>query len=273
MAVRYDQEFMNEIRRTVNAYNRKINRLSKLDTNYILPEKFSAESLKALKATATTRGEVRRRLKDLQSFTARGGEKNIRVGKATIPQYQYTNIKRYRRILSNKINKKIKQYQTTYPVTSGKREKFTFAEQGSDEYLTLLAKKEKLLGNLKEQLGNMSEKDIDMFVHKLRVNAREYDLVAWQNNYIDIFQDTALSYGYDTEKLDTIVWALQRLTPEQFDELAFEDRNIKAVLTHYKSLIDIKTAAAFEKDSETVINNLDEIYNNLSGILSKINNE
>ena len=55
--------------------------------------------------------------------------------------------------------------------------------------------------------------------------------------------------------------------------IILEDRNIKAVLTHYKSLIDIKTAEAFEKDSETVINNLDEIYNNLSGILSKINNE
>ena len=40
---------------------------------------------------------------------------------------------------------------------NGKREKFTFAEQGSDEYLTLLAKKEKLLDDLKEQI----KKDVE----------------------------------------------------------------------------------------------------------------
>lgn len=269
MAVRYDKNFMAEINKVVNAYNRKITRLSKLDNDYILPQKFSTEALKALKATATSRTEVRRSLKDLQSFTTRGGEKNIKVGKTTMPKYQYANIKRYRRIAASTLNKKLKKYENVKPVSSGRREKFTFAEQGSDEYLNLLAKKEKLLGTMDYE--NMTQKEIDIYLHKLKVNVREYDLVAWQDNYIDIFQDTALSYGYDPAKLDTIVWALQRLSPEEFDELAFEDRNIKEVLTHYQALLDIQTAEAFEKSSATVIDNLDAIYDNIEGILSKLN--
>lgn len=269
MAVRYDKKFMNEIRRTVNAYNRKINRLSKMDTNYRLPEKFTYIDLEKLKSVATSRSEVRRRLQDLEAFTTRGGEKNIKIGQTIIPKYQYENVKKYHRLASRSINAKLKRYENTKPVSSGKREKLTFAEQGSDDYLNLLAKKEKLLDE--PNIKTMSQEEIDMYIHKLRVSIRDYDLNMWQNNYIDIFQDTALSYGYDLEKLDTIVWALQQVTPEQFDELAFEDRNIKAVLTHYKSLLDIQTAAAFEKSSATVIDNLDEIYENLSGILAKVN--
>ena len=265
MAVRYDKKFMAEINSTINAYNRKINRLSKMDTNYILPTKFTRDALSALKATATSRKEVRRRLKELQRFSFRGGEKNIKVGKATMPKYKYQNIKSYQRLAARKINKKLKKYETTYPTHNGKKEAFTFAEYGEDAYLNLLATKESLLEE--PDIEKMTQKELDMYLHKLRVNIREYDLDLWQKNYIDIFQDTALSYGYDTEKLDTIVWALQQLDPEEFDELAFEDRNIKEVLTHYKALLDIKTAGAFAKSSETVINNLDSIYENLDKIL------
>lgn len=269
MAVRYDKKFNAEIRKVVNAYNAKINRLSKAGTMNYLPKKFSANALKNLKVTAKSRKDVRRRLKDLESFTKRGGEKNIQVGKTNIPKYQYESVKKYRRLVTRNINAKLKKYESTKPVSSGKKEKLTFAEQGSDEYLNVLANKEKLLDE--PDIESMSEKEIDMYIHKLRVSLRDYDLNVWQNNYIDIFQDTALSYGYDPDKLETITWALQQLDPEQFDELAFEDRNIKAVLTHYKSLLDIQTAEAFEKSSDTVIDNLDAIYDNLSGILAKLN--
>ena len=268
MAVRYDKNFMSEINRVVRAYNAKINRLSKLDNDYVLPTKFDKLAMEAMKQTSASRADVRRRLKDLQSFTERGGEKNIRVGTTTMPKYQYTNIKRYQRLATRRINKRIRRYETTRPVNSGRTEKFTFAELGSNDYVNLLAKKERLLTNV--DISNMTSSEREIYLHKLRVNIKDVDLQKWQQNYIDIFEDTALSYGYDTDKLETIVWALKNLDPEQFDEVAFEDRNIKEVLTHYKALLDIQTAEGFEKSSMTVIDNLDAIYDNLSGILSKL---
>lgn len=265
--IRYDKKFMNEINKVVRNYNAKINRLSK--TNKILPQKFTSESLRNLKATSRNRTDIRRALKDLQSFTARGGEKTISIGNNTMPRYQFNNVKRYRRLATYRINQKIKRYETTHPVSNGKTDKFTFSQRGEDEYLTLLAKKEKLLD---VDISSLGKKELDLYLHKLKVNIREYDLDEWQRNYIDIFQDTALSYGYDPYKLETIVMALQSLNPDEFDELAFENRNIKAVLTHYKSLLDIKTAEDLDKNSSTVIDNLDSIYEHLDIIFGKKKN-
>ena len=200
---------MNEIKNVVNAYNRKISRLSKMDAGYDLPTKFTKGSLETLKKTAISRTEVRRRLKDLQAFTERGGEKNIRVGNTTIPKYQYTNVKRYQRLLKYQTTKKLKRYETTKPVAGGKVQPFTFAQQGSEEYLNLRATRERLLEDV--NLEDMTSSEIESYLHKLRVNTKGYDLDIWQKNYIDILQDTALSYGYDDEKLEVIVERLKKL--------------------------------------------------------------
>ena len=91
MAIRYDKKFMNEINRIVKSYNAKITRLSKMDNDYLLPSKFTKDAVATMKATAVSRADIRRRLKDLQSFTERGGEKTIRVGRTSLPKYQYSN--------------------------------------------------------------------------------------------------------------------------------------------------------------------------------------
>ena len=265
MAVRYDEKFNKEISKVIRAYNNKISRLNKIG-GYRLPQKFTTTNLRDLKLTSRTRYEVRKKLKDLSAFTVRGAEKTIEVDNINIPKYQYELIKKYRRIATYRLNQKIKKYETTKPVSNGKKDKRTFAELGEDEYLTVLAKKEKLIDNA--NISEMTPKEIEDYIHKLKANTREYDLDIWQQNYVNIFQDTALSYGYDPDKLDTIVYALQNLSPEQFDKLAFENRNIKAVLTHYESLLDIKSARDMEKNSETVIDNLDSIYEHLDEIFS-----
>lgn len=265
MAVRYDSKFMAEINKVIRSYNRKISRLSRMDTDYVLPQKFSNAALNALKATATSRTEVRRRLKDLQSFTAKGGEKNIRVGKTTIPKYQYTNIKRYQRLLKVQTTRKLREYETRHPIANAKEQPFTFSQYGTQEYLTLKAKR---LNLLEKDLSSLSNKDIEDYLGKLIANTKMRDLTVWQDNYLSILEDTALSYGYDPEKLDVIVSRLKTLTPSEFDDLSFINRNIKAVVYSYKALLDIQTAKDLADVSEDVISNLDSIYENLDDILA-----
>lgn len=264
MAVRYDKNFLAEIKKITSAYNRKISRLSKTTNDYILPEKFGAAALKSLKATATSRTEVRRRLKDLQSFTARGGEKNIQLGNTTIPKYQYTNIKRYQRLLKTQTTKKLKKYETTRPIVNAREEPFTFSQYGSQEYLTLKAKRANLL---EKDLSSLSSKEIESYLNKLIANTKTRDLNVWQGNYLSILEDTGLSYGYDPDKLDVIVSRLKSLSPEQFDDLSFVNKNVQAILYSYKALLDIDTAKDLEDVSEDVISNLDSIYENLDDIL------
>lgn len=264
MAIRYDKKFNNEINKIVRAYNSKINRLSKKDENYILPEKMSAEALKSLKQTSATRSELRRRLKNLESFTTRGGEKKITVKGVTLPRYQHENIKRYQRLLKIQTTKKLKELENRKPVSNAKEEPFTFSQYGSQEYLTLRAKREVLLN---KDLKGLSNKEINKYLDKLIANTKIKNLNVWQDNYISILEDTALSYGYEPDKLEVITSRLRNLGPKEFDDLAFVNRNIQAILYSYKALSDIQTASELSDVGEDVIKNLDSIYDNLDEIL------
>lgn len=266
MAVRYDKKFMAEINRTINAFNRKITRLSKAG-GYTLPKRFTREDLTRIKETSRTRADVRKRLKDLQSFTARGGEKMISIKANKIPRYQYENVKRYRRILAAKTSRKLKRYETTRPISGGKIQPLTFAQTGSREYLTLRAKKDILMGKTWE---TMTPKEITDYLNQLIANTTEKVIDTWQENYVGILEDTALSYGYDTEKLEELVTTLKNLTPEKFEELAFRDKNIQAILYSYQALKDIQSSEELADVSDDVVNNLDSIYENLDDILKTL---
>lgn len=266
MAVRYDKAFMSEINKTISAYNRKIARLSKMDNDYVLPQKFSSEALKAMKATSRTRADVRRRLKDLQSFTARGGEKNITVRGATLPRYQYTNIKRYQRLLRTQTTRQLKEFETRHPIQNAKEQPYTFSQYGSQEYLTVKAKRMTLLD---KDLSKMTKSEITAYLEKLKANTKQKDLDLWKSNYIDILQDTALSYGYEPDKLEYIVDRLANLSPSDFDDLTFINRNIKEVIYYYRALENIETADELRDVGEDVISNLDSIFENLDDILAK----
>lgn len=265
MAVRYDKKFNSEINKIINSYNAKIRRLAKSNQGYDLPSKFTAKDLKVLKNTALSRTEVRRRLKDLTSFTARGGEKSIKVGKTTMPKYKFSNIKRYQRLLKTQINKGLKKYETTHPVVNNEELPYTFSQYGSSEYLTLKAKEMNLLN---KDLGSMTKGELDKYLKKLMINTKEKNLDIWQNNYIAILEDTALSYGYDTDKLEYIVSRLSKLSANDFDDLSFINRNIKEIVYYYKVLEDIQTANELSDVGGDVIRNLDNIYENLDDILA-----
>lgn len=265
MAVRYDKKFMNEIKNVVSAYNRKITRLSKLNNDYLLPNKFDSEALKEMKEKAISRKEVRRRLQDLKSFTARGGEKNIRVGKITIPKYQYTNIKRYQRLLKRKTTIKLKEYENRHPIQNGVEQPYTFSQYGTQEYLTLKAKSGLLLA---KNIEDMSFDERNKYLQHLISNTADKNINIWKENYIAMLEDTALSYGYDPDKLEIIVERLKKIDPHNFDDLTFINRNIKEVVYYYKALENIETMSELSDVGEDVISNLDSIYENLDEILA-----
>lgn len=261
MAVRYDKKFKEEIHRIITAYNRKISRLA--NKGYTLPPKITKYNVVNLRGT--TRKEVRRHLKDLEAFTKRGGEKNITVKGATLPRYLYENIKRYARLLKVQTTRKMKELETRKPIVGTTKQPFTFSQYGSQEYLTLKAKRMTLLD---KDLSKMTPSEISTYLEKLKVNTRQRDLGVWQENYIQILEDSALSYGYDPDKLEVIVERLKKLSPSDFDDLSFINRNIKEIVYYYRALENIETADELKDVGEDVITNLDSIYENLDEILA-----
>lgn len=264
MAIRYDKKFTNEINRIVRKYNSKIYRLSKGGYGYDLPKKIDKEALNALKKSSSTRRELRRKLSDLELFTQRGGEKLVTKSGVTLPKYQHERIKKYQRLLKYQTTRKLNEMRTRKPISNAKEEPFTFSQYGSRDYLTLKAKREVLLN---KNLQGLSQKEINTYIDKLISNTRRKDLNVWQENYISILEDTALSYGYDDDKLEVIVSRLSNLSPRDFDDLAFVNRNINAIIYSYKALSDIQDAKSLRDVGDDVIQNLDSIYDNLDEIL------
>lgn len=257
---------MSEINKTVSAYNRKITRLAKSGGGYKLPRKFTREAMNYLKSTAVSRVDVRRRMKELKAFTTKGGEKNIIVKGVEIPQYQYANIKSYQRLLKVQTSKKLKEYETRNPILNAKEQPMTFAQYGTQEYLTLKAKRELLL---EKDILSMSFKERQDYIGSLRANTRTVDLDLWQRNFLDIFQDTALSYGYDPTKLDIIMTVLKKLDAEQIDDLTFINKNIREIIHGYRKLENIKSAENLENIGKDVRSNLDNILYNLPTVLKE----
>lgn len=261
MAVRYDKKFNNEISRIVAAYNRKITRLSKTEHDYILPQRFTRENIKEMKRIYVSRTDVRRRLKELQRFTAKGGELNVKVNGVNIPKYQYQNIKRYQRLLKSKTDRRLREFETRKPMLNGEIQPFTFAQYGTQEYLTLKAKREKLL---EKDISALTYTERQNYLDSLRANTKTVDLDLWNRNFLDIFEDTALTFGYNKEKLSIIMDLLRKLTPEQIDDLTFINSNIKDVIYGYKKVTDIKSFKDLEKVGSDVRSNMDEILSNIT---------
>ena len=264
MAVRFDKKFLNEINKIIKSYNAKIKRLAKTDSSYVLPRRFGTEEKKDLILSYRSRSEIRRRLKDLKSFIKRGGEKTIAADNTLIPKYQYENIKRYRRLLSYRTTRRMKELETRHPISNGEVDPYTFSQYGSQEYITLKAKRMSLL---EKDLSRLTPSEIESYLNKLQANTKKRDLNVWQENYISILEDTALSYGYEPDKLEVIVERLKKLSPTDFDDLSFINRNVREIIYSYKALENIETASELADVSEDVIRNLDSIYNNLDDIL------
>lgn len=264
MAIRYDKKLNKEIKRIVNNYNAKIRRLEKINSDVILPDKFDIEALKSLKGSVSNRADLRRRLKDLETFTQRGAEKNIVVDGTEIPKYQYRNIKRYQGLVKRRINAKIKFYETKKPTNRGEAETATFAQMGERDYLNALAKRKMLL---EKDISNLSYEEREKFLELLQSNARTRSANIWKTNYLDILTDTGRTYGFDEDKLQTIEQKLSKLTPAQFDKLASSERTIQQILYYYKPIKDLGVDVALDNMSDDAIANFDNLYNNLDEIL------
>lgn len=266
MAIRYSKKTNERIDKLVRNYNAKINRLARSGSDIALPRKLSREAVVALKNSVSNRADLNRRLADLSSFTARGGEKLISVKGTTLPKYQYETITRYKRLLSRRINAKIKFYTEERPKNKGVDEYSTYAQMGDKDYLNAVAKKNLLLN---KKLEDLSGTDIDTYIDLLQRNAKTKSKELWKENYIDILVDTADTYGYDKVKTDQLVRRLNKLTPAQLDKLFTSERTIQQILYYYKPIKDLGIEVAVKDMQDDALVNFDNLYNNLDEILAE----
>lgn len=263
MAIRYDEKIMNEIRRVVRNYNAKIKRLEGR-TDLVLPTRFDRQAMKVLRETTSNRADLRRKLKNLQEFTKRGGEQNITVKGRVIPRYQYKQIRRYRNLISRRLNARELFNKSTRPTYEGKQEKFTLYEQFNEESRNIEAQRKMLLD---VDYLDYSNAELSSYIEKLESNARTVNLSAWQQNYADMLLDSGYVYNIPHAKLHDLREKILKLSPSQFDKLFKTESTIKQILYYYNQINELGVDVAFENMESDVVSIYNSLFENIDDIL------
>lgn len=265
MAIRYDKRLKNRISSVVRSYNAKIRRLSgRADID--IPPLMDRNSVKLLKETTRNRADLNRKLKNLQEFTKRGGEKNIIVQGRVIPQYKYKQAQRYRNLITRRLNAREKFNESTYPTYEGKKEKFTIAQQFDEEVRNIQAQREKLLDV--DYLG-FSSSELSEYITSLESNARTVNLTEWQKNYASILIDTGYVHGLDSRKLHDLKEKLLDLSPSQFDKLFKTESTIKQLVYYYNQINELGVDIPYqdEKQHQEVLSVYESLFSNINTII------
>lgn len=258
---RYDRELSLEIDRTVNRFNAKIKRLERLDKNLELPEPIERTDIVTYKSSKST---IQKRLKEYQKFLERGAEETIETqGGARISRYELEQLKTRQRTSKARLTREIKRLKDKPVKIAGQEQAGTFAQMGDSEYYERVAQRKALekditkldkdaLGRFKKMVGRLSYKSDKDYIFK--------------DNYLDILEKTAYSYGIDKREFDEIKKKLNSLSPQQFAKLFSEDKAIQALLDSYSQMKTITSVSGQESVAsnvddlfELLVNNIDEI--------------
>lgn len=267
MAVRYDRKTNEAINRLVRNYNAKIRRVKATGKDVYIPEKISASDITNLKKSVANRQDLKRRLKDIEYYTARGGEKFTTYQGSKIGQAQKKSLVSYKKLASRRLNQKLKFYETETPTSSGRKEAGTFEYLRTDEYLNTVAKKNALLN---KDISGMTISEINEYIEKLKSNTRTFTAKDWQRSYVqDIFKSVGITYGVDSKQIDDIADKLANVTPAQFDKLTRSEALFKAIQNLYEAVKDkgFRMTEKMEQNAGAIFEKLDE---NVDELITKV---
>lgn len=246
----YTPEMNRELRRAVQNFNKKVKRLeSKGVTSALLPSK---ESVRGLKLAYKNKRDLNRRLKELQSFTAKGevrGNKYNVMGTNELFKYSQKQLDKTvnrRKARQRKLKSSSMKYKTVR----------------DDAILNNDAK----IKFLSKDLESVDVKTLQ----RLNRNAlsREEDAKRrenFYNGYFKMFRIEAGASDYDYEKMKVIEKELRKLTPDQLLELKETDSTV-AIVTDEWVDSEIKYSS---KGAKSMRNKIDAIYEALPEIKGK----
>ena len=240
--IRYDAAYNENIARIVSNYNRKIARLNKTGAR-LLPQKASVRSLKA---EFTNRGDLNRRLRELQRFSRRGSENIVTIDGKDFTQYEVDIFRRRLRSERTRLSKDIaaaQSYQSKYPM------------QHNIYMANLQARRQALSANWMDIIGGKVGQNL---MAEQAKNTAVYD------NYFELLFVDAYQVGFDEDKINYIKEKLLKLKPRQFMRALEDDPNVQMIFEYYHSLT--RTSGGMENNA---IDAFQQLYENIDAIVEK----
>ena len=237
MAIRYDRKLNKEIYQTVYAFNKKIRSLNKNDPNIKIPNLISTKDLKTTDPQnplySYNRRDLKRRLREMRRFLKPGQEQVVVTpAREVFSKWEFNNLQIMRRSAINSIKKQIKSLQENKITYAGRKQKYTYAQMGSSQYMNLLQKLDYLENH---KLIEISGETLSYYRKFLKANTRPRRDKEWKENFLDIILKIGYEYGYNVENIRQ---KLNKLTVDQFIKLFNSERLLKDMTYYYKLLME-----------------------------------
>lgn len=263
MAIRYDKNLNSEITRVVRNFNNKINRLEKLQSDLILPDKITKKSLTE---EYYTRKDLQRKLNELKRFSTRGIEKTVETKAGLkLSEYELINLKKESARIKRNLTREINKMRTTKPKIFGKVQTATFSQMGDTMYLNLLARREAL----EKDTNTLTKEEYERYKKLVLKTAKnkQYMNNIFKENYRKMLTDLGYYYNYDKEKMKVLEGKLDKLSPNEFLKLFQNDKSIKAIIDYYPIITDTLSAINPKDIQDDVKVLYDNLIDNIDDIL------
>lgn len=264
MAIRYDKKLESEINRVIRNFNSKINRLTKVQNDLILPDKITK---KTLKESYYTRKDLQRKLNELKRYSTKGIEKTVETKSGLkLSEYELINLKKESARIKRNLTREIKNLRTTKPKVFGKIQNATFAQMGDTMYLNLLARREALE---KGDITTLTKEEYERYKKLVLKTAKnkEYMNNIFKENYKKMLTDLGYYYNYDKEKMKVLEGKLNKLSPNEFLKLFQNDKSIKAIIDYYPIITDTLSSINPKDIQDDVKVLYDNLIDNIDDIL------
>lgn len=247
MAIRYDRQFNQEIRRVVANFNKKVKRLEQTD-HTILPDRVLVSDLKK---EFTKRGDLKRELRRLQQFSERGAEEVLTIGSMTDTKWGFAIEKERARITKQNLTREINSIESKTDISPR-----------TSDYLKNLKYRRSYLNKPISSLApyQLSTRQKIIAQDENRENKQDQ----FYNNMFSMLFKTAYQVGADRDQLLEIMTTLRRLSPAQLADAIDEVPALRGFTTRYEAFTSV------DKDNEAAKDDLSQavttLYMNLPTI-------
>lgn len=270
MAIRFDKKLDREINKTIKNFNQKIARLEQEERALFVPAKVTK---KEIVEGYKTRTDLRRKLKELQSFGERGAEKVLETkGGVLISQYELKNIKRERRRVLYNLKRELTKLGVQKIKVAGVEQDVTFKESGDENYLNKLER----YSLLKADISKMTQEELDDYLALLEKTKqyKNYRDNHFYDNYLQGLYEIGRFYNIDETKMQAIRDKFYSFEPDEFIKIYDSDKAVQEIMHYYKLIRGYYSKNVggkywkqkYDIDKKEVDNLFDVLYSNLDKI-------
>lgn len=260
MAIRYTPAFNKKIRQTVYNYNRRVERLmSKYPTAKNIPNPVTTSGIKNL---YENRGDLIRRLKQLENFNEDKMKKTIQITADEINtnQYAYENFRLNKKVAQKKIEHLLQLNQA----------------RDKDEGRLIPSYRTRMLkANLKTlhktDKANYSYKDYTASKNVVNryTERREATNSTFYENFFDMLWGDQIYAEIDPELIEDIHDMIEQLTPEQLLEMYNRESDISRIVEDYNKYVDTQGYAVTDDEVIRARIRMEELHDALPALIQK----